>query len=380
MRKPLLLTAAMLCWIIPTSFAQTTKRTVTSPVTNFPVSDRIQKNGSLIPTDMRAITIVSMIAGGKKVLPGESFDAPTDWLKDLRLEVKNISGRPIKKLNIGFVLPETRTADRSMGFSLGYANGPIIKTASTGNAPELPLIKPGNVVTLYRTEAEYLNSTQLIQQRSGLSDFSGATFTTATVVFDDGTVWISQRLPFVGLESPPLDLGAYKNLLNGVNWTANGETSIEQAKDRAVYAVRNKGSFSQNTELPANSGGKFVLFIGRCSSERVDPKGITGLPYLYGFLTTRDAGGHEASQPLQGHSMSCDPGETDRWATNWGIFQLPSNSVTVRVDMNQAERLGLPQNGSAARFADVGMYLFKSESEAREFVLAYDDLYRPKGF
>jgi len=36
--------------------------------------------------------------------------------------------------------------------------------------------------------------------------------------------------------------------------------------------------------------------------------------------------------------------------------------------MKQAERKGLPHNGSAARFDDVGLYLFPTEQAARSFV------------
>jgi hypothetical protein len=37
----------------------------------------------------------------------------------------------------------------------------------------------------------------------------------------------------------------------------------------------------------------------------------------------------------------------------------------------QAERMGVPHNGSAARFDDLGVYFFSSVDEAESFVNAY---------
>jgi hypothetical protein len=74
---------------------------------------------------------------------------------------------------------------------------------------------------------------------------------------------------------------------------------------------------------------------------------------------------------LQGQQLRAAPATANAWVTMSGVFALPQGAASVVVDLNQAERRGVPQNGSAARFDRVGLYLFASEAEARAFVGAW---------
>jgi hypothetical protein len=40
--------------------------------------------------------------------------------------------------------------------------------------------------------------------------------------------------------------------------------------------------------------------------------------------------------------------------------------------LNQALRRGVPHDGSAARFDDLGLYLFPTEEEAKTFAASYN--------
>ena len=50
---------------------------------------------------------------------------------------------------------------------------------------------------------------------------------------------------------------------------------------------------------------------------------------------------------------------------------MPHGAAAISVQLKQAERKDDPQDGSAARFADVRMMLFPSEDAARAYVAAY---------
>jgi len=121
------------------------------------------------------------------------------------------------------------------------------------------------------------------------------------------------------LQNPNADEGARF-------WRIYGDAKVEQTSDgNWRFAVRSKGSFLQKVTLPDDSVGKYALLIGRASSERVNSDGaITGLPYLYGYMMER------ADQRV-------------------------------------------PQNGSAAWFDDLGLYLFSTEEEGKAFVQAYNE-------
>jgi hypothetical protein len=188
-------------------------------------------------------------------------------------------------------------------------------------------------------------------------------------------LWIMVITIFANAQTDNLLLNPKAN--DGINnWRAIGNAEVEQSDDGDWrFVVRNKGHFFQDVPLPDDAAGKYALLIGRVSSERIDPDGaITGLPYLYGYMmdSVNPRGGRILSY-LQGQQMLCRAGTVNEWVTAWGIFEVPDGTHAIRFFLNQAERKDLPQNGSAARFDDLGLYLFSTEGEAKAFAQVYKD-------
>jgi len=160
------------------------------------------------------------------------------------------------------------------------------------------------------------------------------------------------------------------------NWRLRGSVSVEEFDGRKVFVVRggcgNGIGFTQDVKLSDTDGGKFALLIGRGSSERVNEDGaITGLPYLYGYMMSSvNPRGAGINAYLQGQAMLASPLVPNEWVTMHGIFPIPKGTVAIRFFLQQAERRGVPQNGSAARFDDVGLYIFNNEYDARQFVIS----------
>lgn len=169
------------------------------------------------------------------------------------------------------------------------------------------------------------------------------------------------------LENPDADYGVQ-------SWSGFGDASVDGVSEKNPhFVVRNGGYFFQDVELPVNSAGQFVLFIGRGASERVNADGaITGLPYLYGYMmrTVRPPG-NDILDYLQGQQMRAQPRGENEWVVMWGVFEVPAGTTRVRFFLNQALRAGVPHNGSAARFDDLGIYLFATRDEAQAFVSQY---------
>jgi hypothetical protein len=171
------------------------------------------------------------------------------------------------------------------------------------------------------------------------------------------------------LRNPNADLGSE-------HWRAVGQATIEEYEGDKVFVVRNGcsgNSFFQDVKLTASDHGKYVLLIGRGSSERVNADGaITGLPYLYGYMLKDDyPRGGIINTYLQVEKMLARPSRENERVTMYGIFRVPENTVAVRFFLQQAERSGVPQNGSAARFDNLGLFLFDSEKDALKFVITY---------
>lgn len=157
------------------------------------------------------------------------------------------------------------------------------------------------------------------------------------------------------------------------SWRTYGEAAVETcAADNPCFVVRNGGYFIQDVALPDDAVGQYALFIGRGASERINFDGaITGLPYLYGYMMPEvSPRGGQVLDYLQGQNMLAAPPRENEWVFMWGIFRIPKGTGAVRFFLNQALRRGVPHNGSAARFDDVGLYLFPTEKEARSFLNA----------
>jgi hypothetical protein len=175
-------------------------------------------------------------------------------------------------------------------------------------------------------------------------------------------------------------VGAQTNLLlnpnadsKAENWRVFGQATIEEFDGDKVFVVRNKGYFLQDVNLTDSDIGKFALLIGRGSSERINADGaITGLPYLYGYMmdSSNPRGGRIYAY-LQGQRMRARASYQDEWVTMYGIFKVPEKTGAIRFFLDQAERKYVPQNGSAARFDNIGLYLFDTEEDALQFVRAY---------
>jgi len=157
-------------------------------------------------------------------------------------------------------------------------------------------------------------------------------------------------------------------------WRTKGQATVETtAGNNLCFTVRNGGSFYQDVTLPDDAVGQFALFIGRGSSERINPGGaITGLPYLYGYMIAEgQPKGGRVIDYLRGQTMLGSGKQKDESVDMWGIFLVPEGAKTIRFFLKQASRRGLPHNGSAARFDNVGLYLFSTKEHAQAFANSY---------
>ena len=170
----------------------------------------------------------------------------------------------------------------------------------------------------------------------------------------------------------------YRNLLENPNadqelkrWRAFGEATVEVSTgNNSCFVVRNGGYFFQDVLLTDDAVGQYAVLIGRGASERINDNGaITGLPYLYGYMMEEN--GDSVLAYLQGQQMLANTRMRDEWVDMWGIFRVPEKTKRIRFFLNQALRNGVPQNGSAARFDNLGLYLFAVKEDAEAFVRQY---------
>jgi hypothetical protein len=149
-------------------------------------------DGKPIPSNIEALEIIEIKVDAKPILLGHPFSASDDWLKNLIVRVRNISGKPISSIRMYFNLPEAKYREGTMGFSLEYG-----KALSTGiNYGVQKTIMSNEELDLFRNEAHYNRDREGIAQRAGITDFSKVLIGMTMVQFEDGTVWSSGKLPF----------------------------------------------------------------------------------------------------------------------------------------------------------------------------------------
>ncbi len=76
---------------------------------------------------------------------------------------------------------------------------------------------------------------------------------------------------------------------------------------------------------------------------------------------------HRILACLQGQRMLLRPATADSWTRMCGVFQVPEGTAFIRFFLNQALAKGALHSGSAVRFDDLALYLFRTEAEARSF-------------
>jgi len=153
------------------------------------------------------------------------------------------------------------------------------------------------------------------------------------------------------------------------SWIASGDAKFEQGSDENPnFAVRNDGSFFQKIKVDL-SGGKFVLLIGRGTVDNVNQNRIlTGLPSLYGYLYS---GPDEINTYLTGQRLLGRPMALNEWVVMYGVFRVPDGTIAAQIMLTQASRRGEPNDGTATRFDDIGLYVFDTEAEAIAFAQKY---------
>ena len=156
-------------------------------------------------------------------------------------------------------------------------------------------------------------------------------------------------------------------------WRTSGDVSIEECDPgNPCFVTRWDGEFKGTARLPANAQGRYLLLIGTAASERVNPEGWdqTGAAYISGFGAP-DSYENALGEHYTADTLKTDIREDHGWTTIWGVFQVGDAIRTVDFKIRQADGRSA-KDGSAARFDDLGVFLFDSEAQAKAFVPRYE--------
>ena len=176
-----------------------------------------------------------------------------------------------------------------------------------------------------------------------------------------------------------------KNLLLNPNadkgaqsWTPWGEAVVEiQDAGNPGFTVRG-GHFSQDVFLRGDFTGSYALLIGRASTAAENARSLpVGFPCIYGYMMSPpELERGSIWEYLQGQQMCARAGVTGRWVPVYGIFRVPPKTGVIRFFLQQSSQRNMPGDPGAARFDDLGVYLFSTEQEAKLFAMRYAESYK----
>ncbi len=150
---------------------------------------------------------------------------------------------------------------------------------------------------------------------------------------------------------------------------------IETCGTAPCFAVRNGAEWAQFARLPEGSVGKFLVVLGRGSSERVWRDGnITGVPYLHVAFAKASLTRY-IYVDVRTDTDRSDATRVNQWVTMSTIKPIPPEAAFLWLKLAHGLRRGTPHNGSAAWFKDVEARIFDTQDAARHYIDSYNALH-----
>ena len=155
------------------------------------------------------------------------------------------------------------------------------------------------------------------------------------------------------LRNPSADDGFYA-------WKTYGDMRLAQASGDPCFESQFGGYAYQDVDI-SQLEGSWLLLVGMTSSERVGD--FTGLGYLYGYFLNAISP-NQIEGYIEGQNLRSSASAPFDWVLVYGMFNIPAETGSIRVLLNVAERQDVPHNGSRTWFDDIGVYIYRSRSEA----------------
>jgi hypothetical protein len=126
---------------------------------------------------------------GKGFAMGQKFLEEDDWLKNLTISVKNVSGKNITflSLTLDFPKPEDST-EVPAAFSIEYGRNPLFP-ANVVWPDSLKPIADGETKDLTLSDTEYSTLRDLLSETNYPASIKRMDIILGDIVFDDGTKW-----------------------------------------------------------------------------------------------------------------------------------------------------------------------------------------------
>jgi hypothetical protein len=169
-------------------FSQDKNRTVHWPEIMFTPVNTPGSGYSQELAEIDALEIMDIAVGGKSITIGQSFAADDEWLKNLTVRVKNVSGLNISSIQMDLFLPEI------------MPGGPLVTLCfGCGGVAKGQSILPGAEVELKLVLYSWLLGQ--INSKASLSMITKAEIQEFVYTLPDGRKWLTRCLKTASLKN-----------------------------------------------------------------------------------------------------------------------------------------------------------------------------------
>lgn len=176
------LAVAFICFIDASAFAQTQDRRM--------IFDRYDCGETAADEDEPCLVeLIDVQIAGQTITSGKPFVADENWLKNLKVKIKNVSGKPFVFVGVSFGLMEGLYEELAPGASWGWGFGLSRGKISNPDDEKKKIskeivLKPDEEMELnYSDLADFYKKSRLMQVVGKMSQI---VLRTATVEFEDG--------------------------------------------------------------------------------------------------------------------------------------------------------------------------------------------------
>lgn len=139
-----------------------------------------------VPLKNEPVEIAEAKVGSKSVSLGQSFIANNDWLSDLSFKVKNLSAKPIVRIEVELQFPEV--AFHKGGFVLSIHYGQVPDLPDSGPKEQVP-VEPNETVQMQLDSDTHGGLKSILTANGRTFGVTKARVRFSMIIFADGTAW-----------------------------------------------------------------------------------------------------------------------------------------------------------------------------------------------
>ena len=154
------------------------------------IYDRLCSNPASASRDKDSDCLVELVdlrIGDDKIISGKPFTADENWLKDLRVKVRNVSGKPFVFIQVAFGLMaglnDELGPSESWAWGFGFFRGKYSDPLSGVKPSKEIVLKPNEVIELSFVDSD-ASTNEMLNKHS----FQKAVFRLADIQFKNGTL------------------------------------------------------------------------------------------------------------------------------------------------------------------------------------------------